>query len=141
MGPAAGSYQGDLRARRPGLVIATFNAKDPAVIRSLIAGAGLVPALPAAAAAQYYGYGRHDGWNDGWFGGGHMIFGPILWIVALVLVVVAAVALVRWLGAGGQGAGPQGTASKSALDILSDRYARGEIDTAEYEERKRTLTG
>ncbi len=122
-----------------------LNAKDPDVIRFLIAAAGLVPALPsvAPAAAQTYGYGHHGGWNDGWFGGGHMIFGPILWIVVLVLVVVAAVALVRWLSGSSQGTGgAQGTGpSRSALDILSDRYARGEIDTAEYEERKRTLSG
>jgi uncharacterized membrane protein len=29
----------------------------------------------------------------------------------------------------------------SALDILDERFARGEIDIQEYEDRKRVLTG
>jgi uncharacterized membrane protein len=29
---------------------------------------------------------------------------------------------------------------ESAMDVLNKRYAKGEIDQEEYEERKRTLT-
>lgn len=41
---------------------------------------------------------------------------------------------------------PSGPASRdagarSALDILDERFARGEIDQEEYENRKRVLTG
>ncbi len=34
----------------------------------------------------------------------------------------------------------QMASSESALEILNKRYARGEIDKAEYEERKATIT-
>ncbi len=46
---------------------------------------------------------------------------------------------VRWLGrdSGDQSASPAG---KTALDILKDRFARGEINKAEFEERKKLLS-
>lgn len=33
------------------------------------------------------------------------------------------------------------SSSKTPLDILSDRYARGDIDTADYEQRRSALEG
>ncbi|KAB2941752.1 MAG: SHOCT domain-containing protein [Hyphomicrobium sp.] len=78
----------------------------------------------------------HD-WNM-WWGGGGMWFGP-LWMIVWLLVVVAGVAaLVRWLGgAGGDGRAP----TRSARDILDERYARGEIDREEYVKRKQDIAG
>ena len=77
------------------------------------------------------------GWDWGW---GHMIFGPltmlVFWGGLIVLIVVA----VRWLGAGSSHSGQApGTSQKSALVILEERFARGEIDKEEYEERRRVL--
>jgi putative membrane protein len=77
-------------------------------------------------------------WDSGtsipWLG---MIFGPVMMIAFIVLTVLIVAWLLRALGFGGQVV-PQ---EKSALDILRDRFARGEIDRAEYEDRRRLLTG
>ena len=78
------------------------------------------------------------GWWDGssapWYG---MVFGPIMMIVFIVLTVVIIAWLLRALGLGWQSS----RESKSALDILRERFARGEIDRAEYEERRKLLSG
>jgi len=65
-----------------------------------------------------------------------MIHGLLWW----VLVILGIVVLVRLL-ARGSGAAParDGPVPESALDILRNRYARGEIDKAEFEEKKRDL--
>ncbi|MBE0430115.1 MAG: SHOCT domain-containing protein [Thermoleophilia bacterium] len=61
-------------------------------------------------------------------------------IIGLILFVVW---LVRQAGGAnrilGGIAGPA-AGGETALDILKTRYARGEIDLAEYEEKKRELT-
>ena len=84
---------------------------------------------------------RPDYWHYGWdWGWGHMIFGSLMMILfwgGIILVIVLAV---RWLGGrSSQGAGSQ-LPGKRALDILQERFARGEIDKEEFEERKRLLS-
>ena len=54
-----------------------------------------------------------------------------------VLIIVAIVALGKWVFDRSGGA-PRG---KSALDILNQRYARGEIGKDEFEQKKRDLDG
>jgi putative membrane protein len=73
-----------------------------------------------------YGWGR----DGGWFGLMHL-----LW---LALIVLAIVALVR-LGFGRGARGFSRPEEDRALAILRERFARGEIDKAEFEERKRDL--
>ncbi|TAJ79765.1 MAG: SHOCT domain-containing protein [Sphingobium sp.] len=72
------------------------------------------------------------GWGGGWSG---MIFGPLIMILVLALPVAAVVLLIRWLGGSPRSASP----GQTPLDILRERYARGEIDKEEFEERRRTL--
>jgi putative membrane protein len=64
--------------------------------------------------------------------------GPCLtltWLVVLALVVGGTVLLVRAVGDRGE-RGPTGS---TALGLLEERYARGEIDREEFEERRRVL--
>ena len=73
------------------------------------------------------------GWDGGW-GWGGMIGMSLFWI----LIVVAIVALVRGLWGGG--ASSERRQEKTALDILKERYARGEIEREEFEQKKRDLS-
>jgi len=78
-----------------------------------------------------YGYGG----DGGWLGMGIGMIGTLLF---WVLIIVGIVVLVKWLvGSQASAAAPPG---KSALDILKERYARGEIQREEFEEKKRDLS-
>lgn len=73
---------------------------------------------------------RNMMWGDGWgFGMG------LVWLVFLGVIVAGVVLAIR--GSSG-GASARGS-GRSAIDILDERFARGEIDREEYEERKRVL--
>jgi len=73
-----------------------------------------------------------DNMMMGW---GGMLFGLLIMVGFLVLIVVAIVALVKWAGSNGAS---DGTPDR-AMSILNERFAAGEIDTAEFEDRKRQL--
>lgn len=82
---------------------------------------------------------RYDGWHPmmgGWGMGG---FGIILNIAIWVLVISAVVWLVRRLLQSEGGRRSDSASGSRALDILKERYARGEIDKSQYEAMKRDI--
>ncbi len=91
---------------------------------------------PMAAWANAAGDGFGRGGNMMW-GGGYMLYGPLMMIIVLAVLVGIVVLVVRWMS-GGHG-GPSAPAGKSPQDILKERYARGEMTTKEFEERRRAL--
>jgi putative membrane protein len=79
-------------------------------------------------------YGWWDyGASPPWYG---MILGPIMMIVFLVMAALIIAWILRAFGVGWQ----RRSEGKSALEMLKDRLARGEINRAEYEEQKQLLS-
>ena len=68
-------------------------------------------------------------WGMG-YGGPFMI---LFWI----LIVVGVVLLVKWFA--GQSSADKGPRERTPLEILRERYARGEIDREEFEQKRRDL--
>jgi putative membrane protein len=99
---------------------------------------------PILGALGVWGSRGWDGRNWGTMGPGMMGgFGfwwlmPIFMIIFWGLIIWGIVALIR----GPTSAGSPGSAKQadSALEILKRRYARGEINKQEYDEKKKDLT-
>ena len=78
-----------------------------------------------------YGYGQPMMW------GGGDVFGAIFSIIWIIVLIVAIVAAVRYL----RGKHPMHLhGGNRALDLLKERYAKGEIARAEFEEKKKDLS-
>lgn len=73
-----------------------------------------------------------DGYGWGAMGLG-MLGMSLLWILPILAIVL----LVKLLWRSGSGPGRNG--EKNALDILRERYARGEINKEEFDQKKRDL--
>lgn len=71
--------------------------------------------------------------------GGGYGFGGIFMILWLVLIIVGIVMLVKWLSKSATADDGSGSANK-ALDILRERYARGEINEQEFQKIKHDLS-
>ena len=97
--------------------------------------------LPASALADVDGnhYGPGMMWDGGWAG---WLMGPVMMVLVFAVLVVLVVMLVRGLtGQGGSARDRPGPSAPTAMDILRERFARGEIDREEFEDRKRILNG
>ena len=107
--------------------------------RSTSAGILAIVAIPANALAQQipsFSPGYHMwGSGAGWF------LGPMMMLLFLGLAAAVIALVIRWVfGIGQTSSGSQDLNRDSApLDILKERFARGEIDKKEFEDRKKIL--
>jgi putative membrane protein len=82
------------------------------------------------------GWHMMDRWGMGGFGGFFMV---VFWVI----VIIGAVYLIRLLMQNTQNKSDPSDRGRSGspqpIDILKERYAKGEIDKKEFEEKKRAL--
>ncbi|MCG6971875.1 MAG: SHOCT domain-containing protein [Desulfobacterales bacterium] len=91
----------------------------------------------------YGGYGGYGGWGmgSGMMGGyGMGWLGSILMIVFWILILVGLVFLIKWLIQSTGRDKTTGSGGNRSLEILKERYARGEIDKEEFETKKKDLS-
>lgn len=108
----------------------------------IMAGYG-VPVMLAATGARADPYGAGYGGSHMWGGGFGWFFGPLTMILVLVAIVAAIVVMVRWLDGSRLGSYRDdplpGSGRTTPLDILKERFAKGEIDKKEFEDRRKAL--
>ncbi|MHB0975739.1 MAG: SHOCT domain-containing protein [Candidatus Aquicultorales bacterium] len=76
---------------------------------------------------------------DRWWYGGGWIWVMMLFMLAFwILVIAAIIFLFRWLAL--SGAGKPHVTRDAALEVLKERYARGEISKEEFERMKKELS-
>ena len=110
------------------------NLKTALIIGGIVIGVIVILSVVPGLIWGWQGYGGMMG--PGMMGGyGTMFLMPILWIVVIGLIIWAVVAATRRPGESDIPA----RSADSALEILKRRYARGEINKQEYEERKKDL--
>jgi putative membrane protein len=78
---------------------------------------------------MYHGFNGH-GWDMGWGMG-------LGWFIGLLILVVGVWLIIRAIDQNRSAGSP---ARKTPLDILKERYAKGEIDKEEFEEKKKDLS-
>ncbi|WP_206680299.1 SHOCT domain-containing protein [Flaviflexus huanghaiensis] len=74
-----------------------------------------------------------------WHMGGGTAWGWVFLVILIIGIVVLATILIRQLTT--RDSRPEQGSAIRARELLDERYARGEIDSSEYDERRRRLDG
>ncbi len=111
-----------------GALTPEFTLAGTAILVVLLVAVPIIIGAFRGAAGGYYRGPGMMGYGWGWWM-------PVTMVVFWGLVVWGIVTLVRYFGRTGCCAG----GGDSALEILRKRYAGGEINREEFEEKKRTL--
>jgi putative membrane protein len=118
--------------------------KNTVIVSSVVGAVGMtataamaqVGEIPSRNGLNYHGHDMM--WGGNHWGGFGMVLGPIFMILLLVGIVAAILYLLRLFGVAGSGISGQATHDR-ALALLKERYAKGEIDSTEFTERKKLL--
>ncbi len=91
-------------------------------------------------------HGNEGGWDMGHgmmgWGGGMGWFGGIMMFLFWAAFMVGLIILIRWLWlSSSRYAGGGVSDGNAALNILKERFAKGEIDKEEFEAKLKTLKG
>jgi putative membrane protein len=113
----------------------------------MLATASVMAQQPASPTTPEQPYGYYHMWGGPWGWHVGMMFGPIMMLFFVVGIVALIVLLVRGFGYGAahhwyrHGGHPLDNRlyGRGALDILEERFAKGEIDKAEFEEKRKLL--
>ena len=85
-----------------------------------------------------YNHGHDLMWGGSQWGGFGMVLGPIFMILIVVGIVAGIIYLLRLNGMAGPASGSHAAHDRAML-LLKERYAKGEIDSTEFAERKKLL--
>ncbi len=85
-----------------------------------------------------FNHGHDMMWGGSQWGGFGMVLGPIFMILIVVGIIAGVIYLLRLFGAAAPGTSRH-AAHDRALALLKERYAKGEIDSQEFAERKKLL--
>ncbi len=112
------------------------------ILGVLLASGGAVAGSAGPALAQYGRGGDWWGMMGPMMGYGMGWLGMIMMVVFWGLLIVGGIFLVKWLvQATGRGGASTAGGGGRALEILKERYARGEITKAEFESMRADLGG